>query len=107
MATQPFSQQQTLEEWLDTLRQLFAQTSDWISAQNWWFEEDTKTIRENELGTYDAPVFRIRTQTSRLVLEPVARYVIGADGRVDLEAWPSLNRIKLIRRKGEWQIMTD
>ena len=42
-----------------------------------------------------------------LLLEPVALFVRGARGRVDLEAFPSQSRVKLLLDNGTWQIMTD
>ena len=44
-----------------------------------------------------------------LYVTPVGLHIIGADGRVDVEAWPSLNRVKLIGvgKPPQWRIMTD
>jgi hypothetical protein len=38
---------------------------------------------------------------------PVAQHVVGADGRIDIEAFPALNRVKLIGRGEQWVIYTD
>ena len=32
---------------------------------------------------------------------------MGADGRVDLEAWPSLNRVRLVPAADQWKFITD
>jgi hypothetical protein len=51
----------------------------------------------------------IRTSHGEVVLEPVARFVMGAVGRIDLYAYPTLFRVKLLRssKDGRWLIRTD
>ncbi|HET6247764.1 MAG TPA: hypothetical protein VFE47_08710 [Tepidisphaeraceae bacterium] len=41
-------------------------------------------------------------------LTPIALHIVGdADGRVDLEAWPSMNRVRFVGKSGGWEIITD
>ena len=42
-----------------------------------------------------------------MYVEPVARDVVKADGRVDLYAFPSMNRMMLVRVGGKWVLKTD
>jgi hypothetical protein len=37
----------------------------------------------------------------------VGLHIVGGDGRVDIEGYPTLNRVKLIGVPGGWTIMTD
>ena len=62
---------------------------------------------------YRVPVVTIHAPQGRLILEPIARGTLGAQGRVDLHAWPSLFRVMLLHRpRGkdrplEWVVRTE
>ena len=62
---------------------------------------------EKSLGEYGTQRLLIHAQPGDLVVEPVARYVPGAEGRVDFYAWPSHNRVRLLRRPEGWVVRTD
>lgn len=55
------------------------------------------------------PNIRQDQKTFEIRNEPVmvALHVVGGDGRVDLEGYPTLSRVKLIGTPGGWTIMTD
>ena len=94
-------------QWLAVLEQLANQVEDWASKRKWPVNRESKQINETRLGTYAAPVLSILTPSGTIQLDPVARYVAKADGRVDLLAWPSLTRMLLIRINNRWKIKTD
>ncbi len=95
------------DEWLAHVQHLMDQLEVWSTSIGWSHDRSEKVINEQLLGTYSAPTLRIRTPAGEVRADPIARSIIGADGRVDLEAWPSLNRVKLVRRDGQWTIITD
>lgn len=99
--------QQRRDEWLHRVGNLIDQVEAWSTAEGWAVLRDDKRIRERLLGEYTAPALRIRAPGGDVFLTPIALHIVGADGRVDLEAWPTLNRVKLVGRDGAWQIMTD
>ncbi|HVA49177.1 MAG TPA: hypothetical protein VNH11_22630 [Pirellulales bacterium] len=45
--------------------------------------------------------------TARLIVEPIARYVVGAEGRVDLAVFPSYHSVAIVRRDNDWQLLPD
>jgi hypothetical protein len=59
------------------------------------------------LGSNTAPVLSILAPAGQIQLDPIARYAAKSSGRVDLIAWPSLNRMLLIRVGDKWKIKTD
>jgi hypothetical protein len=60
------------------------------------------------LNHYSLPVLVIDRPEGRLIVEPRARVILGAEGRVDFYAWPTLTRVMLLRRgKGQWVVRTD
>jgi len=84
------------------------------AARGWRVEREQKELAEEVVGgAYRVSVVSIHTPPGRLVLEPIARGVPGAQGRVDLYAWPSLFRVMLLHKslgKGyglEWVVRTE
>jgi len=66
-----------------------------------------KSFTEDEIGTYQLPVLTVLTSIGRVVLEPVARFVAGASGRIDLYAFPSFSQVGLVRKRGKWRFLAD
>lgn len=84
------------------------------AEQDWRVTREQKELSEEVVGgAYHVPVITIHAPQGRLVLEPIARGVLGAQGRVDLYAWPSLFRVMLLHKpRGkdkptEWVARTD
>lgn len=94
--------------WVGAVQQLADQVVGWAEAQGWAVHREPKAVRESEFGTYDVPFLRVRTPYGEVHLDPIARNIYGrGDGRVDLEGWPSLNRVRLIRRGSDWEVITE
>jgi hypothetical protein len=53
------------------------------------------------------PELSVRLGGGHLIVEPIGRNIIGADGRVDITSFPSLNRMLLVRVDDKWVIKTD
>ena len=95
------------EAWVALVGRLMAKIEDWARGEGWEVARIVKTHQESAIGRYSAPDLRIRTDSGVLDVEVTARSVIGADGRVDLCAFPSLHRMLLIRTEDGWQVKTD
>lgn len=95
------------QEWISRVRALAEQIVEWSTGAGWRVEREEKTVQEELLGRYDVPVLHIHLPGGELVLNPIGLDVIGANGRVDLEAFPTLARVKLIGSPEGWRIMTD
>jgi len=98
---------QAREEWLAAVRQLVDQVAAWARDQKWAVDRQEKPLRESRLGDYDVPVLVVRAPEGLVYLDPVARYVAKADGRVDLYSFPSMNRMMLVRVDSRWVLKTD
>lgn len=69
------------------------------AARGWRVEREEIELAEEVVGgAYHVPVVTIHASQGRLVLEPIARGVMGAQGRVDLYAWPSSFRVMLLHK---------
>ena len=95
------------EDWLARVRALEDQIAAWAVQQQWSVEQFDHPVQERLLGAYSAPAIRVRLTGGELEIIPVALNASGADGRVDVKAYPTLSRVKLIGTAQGWQIMTD
>lgn len=84
------------------------------AARGWRAEREVKELTEDVVGgAYQVPVLTIYAPQGRLILEPIARGTVRAQGRVDLYAWPSLFRVMLLHkprgkdRPLEWVVRTE
>ncbi len=91
-------------EWIVAVEQLVGDVEAWVTKRNWWVHRELKTVTEDELGSYEVPVLTMQSPTARFVLEPIARYVMGAEGRVDLSIFPSYDRFMIVRADGGWRL---
>ena len=96
-------------EWIGAVERLIADVEAWATKRGWWVHREDKTVSDDDqrIGTYHAPMLRIQTPTARLILEPIARYVVGAEGRVDLAIFPSYHSVAIVRRDDGWQMLSD
>lgn len=94
-------------QWIARVEALINQVNEWATARGWATARATKSVNERLLGRYTVPVLRVRLPEGEVHVIPVGLHVVGADGRVDIEAFPTLNRVKLVGRDDQWQIYTD
>lgn len=95
------------EDWLALVRKLCDEIKCWAEEEHWFVHEDHKTIREAKIGEYEVPVLLIQGGPGRVTVDPIGCEIVGADGRVDIEAFPTFDRMVLIRAKGKWVLKTD
>ena len=97
------------QQWIQTVRSFCDEVTQWSSAQGWRVVPEEMKLTEELLGTYPVPTLNIQTKHGAVVVEPVARVVMGALGRIDLYAYPTLFRVMLLRstKDDRWRIRTD
>lgn len=96
-----------LQNWISRIDQLIQQIDSWAQARGWATARSQKTVNERSYGQYTVPILRVRLPTDEIHVLPVALDVMGTEGRIDIEAFPALNRVKLISRDDRWEIYTD
>ena len=95
-------------EWLRALEQLVDEAECWAKKQSWHVRREMVSLQEDRLGSYDAPSLHIMVSKPAVFFQPVARYIVGAEGRVDLYRFPTYDTFILVRSKGRWQfVATD
>jgi hypothetical protein len=97
--------QEIRDEWILTVNALLAQAEEWAAEQvDWPTKRLTKTATEERLGSFEIDQLLIHAPQGRLLLDPVARFVMGAEGLVDFSVMPSLDYATIVRRKGKWEL---
>ncbi len=79
----------------------------WAEQRRWFVDEQEKAVEEDRVGRYMVPTLFIQAPGGKIHVEPIGCDIIGAQGRVDIEAFPSLKRLLLVLVNGEWKIETD
>ena len=95
-------------EWIARVEALVEQIGQWAKAENWHAEKREKSITEKFFGTYTVHELAIHRVDGEIVINPIGLIVGRRVGRIDIEAFPTLSRVKLLEANGNgWTIMTD
>jgi hypothetical protein len=95
-------------EWVGRLEALVRDIRSWVEASGWKTRVYRKSMREDPaLGQYEAPrlVMERERDGVTVALDPVARYVPGADGGVDLYRMPGYDDVASLHHEGgQWVV---
>jgi hypothetical protein len=95
--------QHVRDEWVRAVEQLVADVESWCRANDWPTRRVPSRLSESPIGEYVVPALLIQVDTRKFLLEPIARFVPGADGAVDLYEMPRYDDIaNLYLRNGVW-----
>jgi hypothetical protein len=64
-------------------------------------------ISEDRLGTYSAPTRVVTFGGRRVEIRPCARFIVGGDGRVDIDGDFGMDILIYSRPDGAWHIVND
>jgi hypothetical protein len=96
------------DEWLGAIDNLRQQVQSWAEQQGWTVHPSEREIEEYDLGIYKVPILEIETPRGEVLLEPRGQDTWGGWGRVDLSAYPTLYRVRLLWKPGrDWVVRTD
>jgi hypothetical protein len=95
------------DEWVAAVEQVISDAEAWATEQHWFVHRGPKTITENRIGTYEVPTLLIQATCGRFVLDPIARYVGGAKGRIDFCVHPSYDYVMIVRTDAGWHFVID
>jgi hypothetical protein len=88
-------------QWLDQLNKLRGDVTAWLKpyGDNIKLTEQTVSLSEELIGSYDAPVMIITIGNDIVRLEPVGRLLIGARGRVDIKGPKGVARLVVVPKE--------
>lgn len=93
------------DEWLKTLNALAAQVKGWVERAGWRTRLVSKPTRDAELGRFEVPLLLMERDGVEIALNPVSRFVHGAEGAVDLYVVPAYDEVgSLYYADGRWML---
>jgi hypothetical protein len=92
------------DEWTGAAGELIEQARHWAEARNWPTSLYAKKISEDFIGTYELNRLIFAAQGAQLLLNPVGRFVSGADGMVEMAVLPAYDSVTVVRQEGRWRI---
>lgn len=100
--------------WLASVAELYQRIAEWfkplIDENLMQIEPTNKQLDDGPLGEYEIPQLEVTMGDKTIIFEPIARNVIGAQGRIDLyvrgykeDKW-FLLRFEESDRKSNWEL---
>ena len=103
-----FKRVEVRQEWISNCEKLMSRITEWLQPfedKNWLeIQSENIPIREDQLGDYEARSLRLIFLDSQiLTFRPVGRFIIGAQGRVDVVSGGTLLVMLLHTENDEWE----
>jgi hypothetical protein len=95
------------DEWIAAVEHVISDAEAWATEQHWFVHRGPKSITESGIGTYEVPALLIQAPAGRFVIDPIARYVIGALGKIEFCVFPSYDYVMILRTDAGWQFETN
>ena len=93
------------DEWLTRLAALMNLVKGWAEELDWSTRVISKKMKDSRLGSYEAPALIMQKETTRVLLDPVARFAPRTEGVVDLYLMPAYDDIaSLYFVGGKWRL---
>jgi hypothetical protein len=96
-----------LPAWTADLGSLLSQVESWCDEKRWPHKRQPKEIRERLLGPYKVEQLQFHTGQAGFILDPVARFVPGGLGIVDLYILPTLDSVMIPRTEEGWVLHVE
>jgi hypothetical protein len=82
-----------LHDWLIRLSSLTHAVETWVKQLGWSTKWIEKPLEDSQIGKYNAPCLLMQEETTKVLLEPIARSAPGTEGLVDLYLMPGYDDI--------------
>ena len=92
---------QLRDEWIADVDSLYREAESWAKAQGWTTRRRWASIEESKFGCYSIGRLLVESPVGRLDFRPVARFVIGGFGLIDLVTPPSRQPSRMMVRQGD------
>ncbi|MEX2176440.1 MAG: hypothetical protein WD872_18900 [Pirellulaceae bacterium] len=94
-----------IQQWLGHLNELIGEFDGWAKELGWSTRRIEKSMKDADAGSYQASALMLQRDTTRVLLEPIARSAPGAEGVVDLYLMPAYDDIaSLYLTPAGWQL---
>ncbi len=91
--------------WIKRVEKLVDLIDGWAKKLGWATRRVEKKLDDARVGTHRVPALLMQAETCRIILEPVGRSSLGAEGVVDLYLMPGYDDIASIYYYGDGWMM--
>ncbi len=88
--------------WVAEVERFMNEAEGWSEDTGLPVMRQCKTAVEDRLGSYVVPKLAISTDDGIVILDPVARFVVGVSGLVDLLELRSCDSVSVVRTAEGW-----
>jgi len=95
-------------EWKRKVNSLFEVLQDWIrtyARKKWIINEEAIEVNERASGQYHISALKLQNGTQEIWVKPIAIWIVGAHGRVDVIG--DISRFSLVLKSDEWHVVND
>ncbi|MHB1426894.1 MAG: hypothetical protein ACYC3I_27370 [Gemmataceae bacterium] len=91
--------------WIDRVIALVDQVEQWAKEMGWSTRRVEKKLDDPWIGKHRVPALLMQEDTCRVLLEPIGRSTLGAEGIVDLYLMPAYDDIARLYYNGnQWNL---
>jgi hypothetical protein len=91
-------------EWLADVDRLLNDAADWCQQSGWQFKKLQKRLKDRFLGEYELRQLIFIVDTNQFLLDPIARFVSGGSGLVDLAVLPAYETVMIVKAGNRWYV---
>jgi hypothetical protein len=90
--------------WIDRVFTLVDQVEQWAKELGWSTRRLEKKLDDSWIGKHRVPALLMQEDLCRVMLEPVGRSTLGAEGVVDLYLMPAYDDIARLYYENQWKL---
>lgn len=96
------------DQFVRLVSELVTRVQEWVEPHEWVSKPYPKRMRDADGRVFEIPALFLQKGPTRVLLDPVAYDVPGADGAVDLYLMPTYDDLaSLYHQQGSWVIHYD
>ena len=106
MTTTAAEGEQLMADWPARAAAVVEQIAAWSAAEGWRVDRGTDGLDDRRFGTYEGAALVLHPPEGEVAVTPVGPTFMGrAGGWVDIDVRPTMSRVRLWGRSGDWEII--
>lgn len=94
-------------DWTGEFDKLMDELANWASEAGWQVQHEHVRFPSHARGQFEVRALTVTFPGGHVTVRPKAILSRSGEARVDVEAYPTLHRVRLIGHGDRWEILTD